>query len=96
MKKMSSKKGFFFGGIVGVLLGMLIAPKAGSETRAQLRQSSEGWRELAEELASKAQKFIHEVSQGPDLTDYQDDGYSHDGDDVIPFDQGEHSRDKDC
>ena len=95
MKKMSSKKGFFFGGIVGMLFGMLMAPKSGYETRAQLRQSSEAWREIAEELASKAQQYIHEVTNGPERTDYQSNIYSHDGDDVIPFDQSQQNQDKD-
>ena len=95
VKKMSSKKGFFFGGIIGMLLGMLIAPKSGDETRAQLRQSSQGWREIAEELASKAQQYIHEVSQGPDHNDYEENLYPHDSDDVIPFDQSQHGQHKD-
>jgi len=94
VKKMSSKKGFVFGGIVGMLFGMLIAPKSGEETRAQLKQNSKGWREIVEEFTSKAQRYIHEVSQVHDQSNYQSDGYSDEDDSAIPFDQNQYNQEK--
>ena len=44
--------GFLFGGIVGVIVGILLAPKAGVETRAELSGQSEVWRDRAEEIAA--------------------------------------------
>ena len=40
------------GGILGAVVGILIAPKAGSETRAELAERSEVWRSRAEEMAA--------------------------------------------
>ena len=44
--------GFVLGGIIGAIVGVLIAPKSGSETRAELAERSEGLRTRAEELAA--------------------------------------------
>ncbi len=44
--------GFVLGGIIGAVVGVLIAPKSGSETRAELAERSEGLRTRAEELAA--------------------------------------------
>jgi len=44
--------GFMFGGLVGTVLGILIAPKPGSETRVELAEQSEVWKSRAEEFAA--------------------------------------------
>ena len=44
--------GFMFGGLVGTVLGILIAPKPGSETRVELAEQSEIWKSRAEEFAA--------------------------------------------
>ena len=44
--------GFMFGGLVGTVLGILIAPKPGSETRVELAEQSEIWKFRAEEFAA--------------------------------------------
>ena len=36
--------GFLVGGIVGAAVGMLLAPKTGSDTRHQIFEQSEAWR----------------------------------------------------
>ena len=43
--------GLLIGGIIGTVIGILIAPKSGSETRAQLLEQSEYWKGKAEELS---------------------------------------------
>ena len=43
--------GFLAGGIVGTVVGILMAPKSGAETRADLAQRSEAWRTRAEVAA---------------------------------------------
>jgi len=45
--------GFLVGGILGAVVGILLAPRAGSETREDLAERSEDWRIRAEELASR-------------------------------------------
>ena len=44
--------GFMFGGLVGTVLGILIAPKPGSETRVELAEQSDVWKSRAEEFAA--------------------------------------------
>jgi gas vesicle protein len=44
--------GFVLGGIVGAAVGILIAPKSGAETRAELGERSEALRLRAEEMAA--------------------------------------------
>jgi len=44
------------GGIVGVIVGILLAPKSGSETRAEFAEQSEVWRERAEEIAARVRE----------------------------------------
>ena len=48
----SSMLGFMFGGLVGTVLGILIAPKPGAETRVELAEQSEIWKSRGEELAA--------------------------------------------
>ena len=48
--------GFFVGGIVGAVVGILLAPRPGSETRATILEQSETLRDRAEELAAKVRE----------------------------------------
>jgi len=50
--------GFLFGGIIGFVAGVLLAPKAGSETRADLMEQSEALRLRAEELGAKVRERV--------------------------------------
>mgnify|MGYP001251921606 FL=1 len=43
--------GLLIGGIIGTVIGILIAPKSGSETRSELIEKSEYWKERAEQLS---------------------------------------------
>lgn len=45
--------GFIIGGVVGAVAGLLLAPKPGSETRADLADYGEVVRERAEEVAAQ-------------------------------------------
>lgn len=56
--------GFLFGGFVGVIVGVLLAPKAGSETRAELAGQSEVWRDRAEEIAAKVRERVGPAVEG--------------------------------
>ena len=49
-------KGFMIGGLIGVALGILYAPKSGKETREEICHS-------AEALMKKAQDQYEEISQ---------------------------------
>ena len=44
--------GFLVGGIVGAAIGLLLAPRSGQDTRAELAGHSEAWRNRAEEMAA--------------------------------------------
>ena len=49
-----SKPGFFAGLALGLIAGILIAPKSGQETRSELKDRSKNWIEVAENLAEEA------------------------------------------
>ncbi len=44
--------GLMVGGVLGTIVGIMIAPKPGSETRAELIERSDVWRLRAEEMAA--------------------------------------------
>lgn len=44
--------GFVFGGIIGAAIGLILAPKSGTETRHIIQHRSEEWRNRAEEMAA--------------------------------------------
>ena len=48
--------GFFFGGIIGIVVGILLAPKPGSETRTAILEQSDVLRDKAEELAARVRE----------------------------------------
>jgi gas vesicle protein len=50
--------GFLLGGVIGAVVGILLAPKPGSETRAEIMGQSEAWRERAEELAAQLRERV--------------------------------------
>lgn len=50
--------GFLIGGIIGTLVGIVLAPKSGAETRAELADQSEVWRERAEDMAAKVRDNV--------------------------------------
>ena len=56
--------GVLFGGSVGVIVGVLLAPKAGAETRAELAGQSEVWRERAEEIAARVRERVGPAVEG--------------------------------
>ena len=56
--------GFLLGGILGTVVGILIAPKSGSETRAELAEQSEIWRTRAEEMAATLRERVGPSVEG--------------------------------
>ena len=50
--------GFLVGGIVGTVVGILIAPKSGTETRANLAERSEEWRRRGEDLRERVSPVV--------------------------------------
>ena len=56
--------GLVLGGVIGVAVGLLIAPKPGSETRAELAEASEVWRGRAEEVAAALRERVGPTVEG--------------------------------
>ena len=54
--------GILIGGTIGAVAGLLMAPKAGRETRRLLRKSADALPELAEDLATSVQIQAHRLS----------------------------------
>ena len=50
--------GFIIGGIIGTIAGILLAPKPGAETRADLFDYGEVVRERAEEMAARVKDEV--------------------------------------
>ena len=72
--------GLLIGGIIGGLVGLLLAPKSGSETRAELLKKGEAWRSRADVMAadmrSRGMAHAKEVSQrfGPAVDSMKERG----------------------
>lgn len=49
------------GAAIGTLAGLLLAPKPGEETRAQMLERTAGLRERAEEIAADARERVREA-----------------------------------
>jgi gas vesicle protein len=43
---------FILGGIIGIIAGVILAPRSGSETRRELQDIRDGWRSRAGEVAA--------------------------------------------
>ena len=59
-----SKPGFFAGLALGLIAGILIAPKSGQETRSDLKERSRNWMDMAENLAEEAWDRIDDKRKG--------------------------------
>ena len=59
--------GFLIGSIAGAVAGILLAPKPGAQTRAELMEQSEVWRTRAEELAARVRERV-----GPTVEDMRE------------------------
>lgn len=55
--------GLIIGAAIGTLTGLLIAPRAGSETRKLLKKSADALPELAEDLSSSVQLQAKRLSE---------------------------------
>ena len=53
--------GLILGATIGALAGLLLAPRPGEETRAQMLERTAGLRERAEELAAEARERVREA-----------------------------------
>ena len=53
--------GLILGGIIGALAGLLLAPRPGEETRAQVMERTAGLRQKAEELTAEARERVREA-----------------------------------
>ena len=56
--------GLLVGGIIGALIGMLLAPKPGSETRAEIWERSETLRSRADEAAASLRERVGPAADG--------------------------------
>jgi gas vesicle protein len=63
--------GLFVGAMIGTVTGLLLAPKAGRETRQLLRKSADALPELAEDLSSSVQLQADRLS-GSALRNWDD------------------------
>ena len=59
-----SKPGFFAGLALGLVAGILIAPKSGQETRSDMKERSRSWIDIAENLAEEAWDRIDDKRKG--------------------------------
>ncbi len=53
--------GVVLGGIIGALVGLVLAPRPGEDTLAQLKEKTAELKERAEELAAEARHRVHDV-----------------------------------
>ena len=56
--------GLLVGGIIGALIGMLLAPKPGSETRSEIWERSETLRSRADEAAASLRERVGPAADG--------------------------------
>ena len=74
---------FLVGGIVGTVVGILIAPQSGTETRADLAKRREAWRRRSEDLRARVSPLVEalrdrmgqtQATDGPEATEEAGDG----------------------
>ena len=53
--------GLILGGLIGALAGLLMAPRPGEETLAQVKERTAGLRQKAEELTAEARERLREI-----------------------------------
>ena len=53
--------GLILGGLIGALAGLLLAPRPGEETLAQVKERTAGLRQKAEELTAEARVLLREA-----------------------------------
>jgi gas vesicle protein len=53
--------GLILGGIIGALAGLLLAPRPGEETIAQVMERTAGLRQKAEELTAEARELMKDA-----------------------------------
>ena len=65
---MAFVSGFLLGGLVGAAIGLLLAPKSGAETRAEIAEHSDEWKHRAEDIAGQ---ISHNISPAIDNLRHQ-------------------------
>ena len=55
--------GLTIGGMLGTLVGLLVAPRTGKETRKVIKKSADALPELAEDLSTSIQLQAHRLSE---------------------------------
>jgi len=58
---MGKLKGFLTGGILGMIAGVLLAPKKGEETRKQLKEESDKLSEKAKPIIEQAKPIFDQA-----------------------------------
>ena len=66
---MAFVSGFLLGGLVGAVVGLLLAPKSGAETRAGIAEHGDVWRHRAEDFAAADAIRDQLAEQGVELLD---------------------------
>ena len=62
--------GFIIGGILGLIGGLVFAPRPGEETRAILTEAGNEWREKAKDLTEFAkERIIEATNEGKRVAD---------------------------
>jgi gas vesicle protein len=65
---------FLVGGLIGAGVGLLLAPKSGKETRAQIRGIAEGVKETTEDYYERVKKtVVSALENGQELLDEKKD-----------------------
>ncbi|MEX0761719.1 MAG: YtxH domain-containing protein [Dehalococcoidia bacterium] len=74
--------GLLIGGLTGFLIGILVAPKSGEETRAIIVDRGKEWRDQAEDLSTAARERLASATSEGRRAASQSRGQSLDFDDL--------------